>query len=135
MVMSKVQQLLEEAKKNDPYWVEKAKIDFSVALERQRKSAGLTYAALAKKIGSSAAYITKIFRGDSNLTIESMVKLARASGGRLNIEVVHAESQVRQWEALTKYDQARRSTRTTANTATVINFPTRTITNLDREAA
>lgn len=104
-------------------------------MEKQRKGAGLTYAALAKKIGTSAAYITKVFRGDSNLTIESMVKLARASGGRLNIEVVYGKSQVRRWESMTKYDQARRVTRMTANTATVINFPSRAVMNLDREAA
>lgn len=136
MALSKaLQKFVDQAKNTDSYWVEKAKLEFSAALEKQRKSAGLTYAALAKKIGTSAAYITKVFRGDSNLTIESMVKLARASGGRLNIEVVYGESQVRHWESLTKYDQARRITRTTANTATVINFPSRAVMNLDREAA
>ena len=136
MALSKaLQKFVEQAKSSDSYWVEKAKLEYAAALEKQRKSAGMTYAALAKKIGTSAAYITKVFRGDSNLTIESMVKLARASGGRLNIEVVHGDSQVRQWESLAKYDQVRRITRTTANTATLINFPCKNVKLLDREAA
>lgn len=136
MALSKaLQKFVEQARSTDSYWVEKAKLEYSAALEKQRKSSGLTYAALAKKIGTSAAYITKVFRGDSNLTIESMVKLARASGGRLNIEVVHGESQALQWASLAKLDQAGRVTRTTGNTATVFNFPGKGIQNLDREAA
>lgn len=95
MALSKaLDKFLSEAKKSDSYWVEKAKLDYSVALERQRKVAGFNYSDIAKKISSSAAYITKVFRGDSNLTIESMVKLSRAVGGRLDIRIVDEKAQV-----------------------------------------
>lgn len=90
---------IEDSKKSDGYWVEKAKLDFSLGLEKQRRSNGLTYAAIAKLIGTSAAYITKVFRGDTNVTIETMVKLARASGGQLNIEIVEPVTKVEQWQA------------------------------------
>lgn len=80
---------LAERKKTDAYWVESAKLDFAMALEKQIRLAGLSYANLAKKIGTSAAYISKVFRGDTNMTIETMVKLSRASGARLQIEVVN----------------------------------------------
>lgn len=83
-----LKKFVQDAKDSDSYWVEKAKIDYSMALEKQRKSAGFSYADIAKKIASSAAYISKVFRGDSNLTIETMVKLARAVGGRVDIRVV-----------------------------------------------
>ncbi len=36
----------EEAQKTDSYWVEKAKLDFALGLELQRKSAGMTYKAI-----------------------------------------------------------------------------------------
>jgi len=62
-----------------------------LTLEQQRRAAGLSYADLAKKMGTSAAYISKVFRGDTNLTIESMVKLARATGGQLDARVLVVE--------------------------------------------
>ena len=60
----------------------------ALALEQQRRAAGLSYADLAKKMGTSAAYISKVFRGETNLTIESMVKLARATGGQLDARIL-----------------------------------------------
>lgn len=80
-------QYLAEAKQRDNYWIEHTKLDFSSALERQRRRAGLSYKALAEKLGTSPAYISKVFRGDANLTIESMVKLARAVDGQLHLEI------------------------------------------------
>lgn len=93
---------MEENQKTDGYWIEKAKLDFSMSLEHQLRIAKMNYAALGKKIGTSAAYITKIFRGDSNVTIESMVKLARATGGELDIQIVDKTPATVQWD-WTKY--------------------------------
>lgn len=91
MKMSKaLKGFVDEAREGDSYWVESAKLQFALCLERQRRSGNMTYKAIAEKIGTSAAYITKIFRGDTNMTIDSMVKLARATGGRLDIRVVDA---------------------------------------------
>ena len=88
MAAKSLRRYLADAKKDDRYWIEHTKLDFAVALERRRRLSGLSYAAMAKTIGTSAAYITKIFRGDANLTIESMVKLARAAGGQVNIRII-----------------------------------------------
>ena len=88
-INKKLATYLAERKKTDAYWMESAKLDFALALEKQIRLAGLSYASLAKKIGTSAAYISKVFRGDTNMTIETMVKLSRASGARLQIEVVN----------------------------------------------
>jgi transcriptional regulator with XRE-family HTH domain len=89
-----------EAKKNDSYWVETAKLQFSVELDRQRQHCGMQYKAVAEKLGTSPAYVTKVFRGDSNLTIESMVKLARAVGGRLQVSIVdEATAATPKWDA------------------------------------
>ena len=87
----KLKAFVDEAKQSDAYWVESAKLEFALALEQQRRAAGLSYADLAKKMGTSAAYISKVFRGDTNLTIESMVKLARATGGQLDVRILVGE--------------------------------------------
>ena len=47
----------------------------------------MSKADLAKKISSSPAYITKVLRGDSNLTIESLVKLSDAIDADLEINI------------------------------------------------
>jgi len=91
--------LVDEATKDDAYWVERAKLDFAMGLESQRRRAGLTYKDVADRIRSSAAYISKVFRGDSNLTIESMVKLAHASGGCLEVRVVNQSEVLNSWTA------------------------------------
>jgi transcriptional regulator with XRE-family HTH domain len=80
--------MLETAQQSDSYWVEQAKLDFALALEQRRRAANMTGADIAEKIGTSAAYISKVFRGDSNYTIETMVKLARATGGQLDIRLL-----------------------------------------------
>lgn len=94
----KLREFLDESRKTDAYWTDHAKLEFSNGLEKQRRSAKLTYAAIAEKIGTSAAYITKIFRGDSNVTIETMVKLARATGGQLDIRIVDSSVAVTHWD-------------------------------------
>lgn len=94
-----IKAFLEKARQGDSYWVENAKLEFAVMLEQRRRMASMSLAELAKKIGTSAAYISKVFRGDSNLTIESMVKLARATGGQLDIRIVEPVSAVSHWDA------------------------------------
>jgi len=47
---------------------------------------------LAEKINTSSAYVTKVFRGDANFTIETMVKLARAVDGELQIRIEPKQS-------------------------------------------
>ena len=89
MKLSKtLKSMLEDATKTDAYWAEHAKLEFSITLEQRRRAAKLSYADIARKMGTSAAYITKVFRGDSNMTIETLVRLARACGGQLDIQVV-----------------------------------------------
>ena len=51
----KLKAFVDEAKQTDSYWVESAKLEFALNLEQQRRAAGLSYADLAKKMGTSAA--------------------------------------------------------------------------------
>jgi transcriptional regulator with XRE-family HTH domain len=80
-------ELLEESRKRDEYWIARTKLEFTENLRRLLEEKKETKAGLAKKLGKSPAYITKIFRGNVNFTLESMVRLVRAMGGRLKIEL------------------------------------------------
>ncbi len=80
--------------------IEAAKIDFAVDLAHQMGREGLKKRDLATKLGTSAAYATKVLRGDANLTIDSMVRLARAAGGTLHIHIAPQEAKVRWFDIL-----------------------------------
>lgn len=80
--------LLAKAEQKDSFWVESAKLAFAVELHKRCRAAGISNAQLAKKLGTSPAYITKVFRGDTNFTIETMVKLARAACSSLEVKLV-----------------------------------------------
>lgn len=85
----------------DPqYWAEHTKLDFAYALDRMLHQRGMTRTAMADALGSSPAYITKIMRGDANLTIETMAKLALAIGGRVHVHISDADNRVRWIESL-----------------------------------
>ena len=75
------------ARQTHPYRAEGASIRFTEDLVARMKASGLTRSALAEKIGSSPAYVTKILRGDTNFTLDSMVKIAHALGCELTIEL------------------------------------------------
>ena len=68
----------ETARATHAYRAEDASIRFTEDLVACMKARGLTRTALAGKIGSSPAYVTKILRGDTNFTLDSMVKIANA---------------------------------------------------------
>lgn len=96
MALKSFKTLLADAKQRDSYWVEKAKIDFSVALNRLFEKSSMSQKDLAEKLDTSPAYITKVFRGDANFTIETMTKLARAVDGQLHIHISPKHSKT-QW--------------------------------------
>ena len=73
------------ARQTHAYRAEGASIRFTEELVALMKTRGLTRSALAEKIGSSPAYITKILRGDTNFTLDSMVKIANALNCELTI--------------------------------------------------
>ncbi|SEI99335.1 hypothetical protein SAMN04244572_02363 [Azotobacter beijerinckii] len=86
---------LNAIKQTHSYQVEKAKLEFIRGITRVMKLKGISSAALASKIATSKAYTTKALRGDTNFTIDSMVKLAGAVGAQLYIHVADTTASVR----------------------------------------
>lgn len=61
------------------------KLEIASKIDSELSRSGMTRSSLAKKIGTSPAWITKILRGDVNLTIETIVKLSEALDLDLNL--------------------------------------------------
>lgn len=69
------------------YWVERVKIEFAEDMVKRMDKQGLSRADLARAMDSKPSYVTKILRGTTNFTLESMVKIARALGSRLCVHL------------------------------------------------
>jgi transcriptional regulator with XRE-family HTH domain len=112
--MKSFKTLIETAKQRNSYWFETAKLEFSVELNRMFKRSGITQAELANKIDSSPAYVTKVFRGDTNFTIETMVKLASAVDGELHILITPKNVTAKWFNELTSLSSEQRDNDETA---------------------
>ncbi|NWE68975.1 XRE family transcriptional regulator [Pseudomonas gingeri] len=86
---------INELKRTRIYCQEQAKLEFVGGITRLMRIKGINNATLAERLESSAAYVTKALRGDTNFTIETMVKVADAMGARIHIHVADAEASVR----------------------------------------
>jgi transcriptional regulator with XRE-family HTH domain len=79
--------LYREAKEHDDYWVAGLVHDFTEALARRMEEQGVSRAELARRIGTSQAYVTRVLRGNVNFTLATLVKLARAVGGEVRLDL------------------------------------------------
>lgn len=69
------------------YWAEGAVLDFTEDLARIMDNKDISRAELAKLVGTSPAYITKVFSGDANFTIETMTKFALAVDHAIRVHI------------------------------------------------
>ncbi len=88
------------------YWAEDAKIEFAVAIEQAMNQHGINRKQLAQRLNTSPAYVTKLLRGDANLTLASMAKTAHAMGTRLHIHLAPENHRVH-WFDVISPDQPR----------------------------
>ncbi|SOB76149.1 Helix-turn-helix [Marinobacter sp. LV10R510-11A] len=94
MGINALKKLKEKIHSSETYWFESAKLEFVKALNQRVRRLGMKNKDLANHIDSSPAYISKVMRGDENLTIESMVKLARATGGHIHFHITEVDERV-----------------------------------------
>lgn len=87
MTKRSFQAMMREAEASSALAVEEAKLDFAIALSRLMERGGLSRSDLATRLDVSLPMVTKILRGDANLTIETMVKATRAAAGVLHINI------------------------------------------------
>lgn len=97
--MATFKELFDRAKKSEAYWVEKAILEFTEDIYAEMKRQGKSYSDMARILETSPAYITKVFRGNANFTIQSMVKLSRALGCRFHAKAIHENSHVNWFHA------------------------------------
>ena len=77
------------------YQAEKLAVAFLAELNAFMQANGVSNAELARQAGVSPAYITKVFRGPSNLSLETLTKLADAVGSKVHLHLANHRADVR----------------------------------------
>jgi len=77
-VHEEIQAALKAARETHEYRAEGASIEFTNAMVTRMRQLDVSRSELAARIGVNPAYISKILRGDTNFSLETMVKIANA---------------------------------------------------------
>src|SRR3990172_8634626 len=80
-------ELFNQAKRRDTYWVASLILGFTEGLHKMLEANGVSRSELVRRLGVSPAYITKELHGNVNFTLDSMVRLVRAAGGEVSLQV------------------------------------------------
>jgi len=89
-------QFFAEMKASPGYWKEGAIHEFIHELDGRMRAQGVTRAELARRLGTSKAYVTKVLGGHANFTLETMSRIAFALGGRVRVHIADLHT-VTEW--------------------------------------
>ncbi len=76
------------AQQQPTYWSHLMTVEFVDALAAQMDVQGVSGAELARRMGTSRAWVSRVLAGECNLTAATMGKLAFALGMRVTTQVV-----------------------------------------------
>ena len=79
--------MFQEAESHADYWIDGPITEFIEDLARLMEEKGVNRAELARRMGTSRAYITKMLSGNANFTLLTMVKLAMALDGAVHVHI------------------------------------------------
>jgi transcriptional regulator with XRE-family HTH domain len=105
-----------EVEASPDYWHEVAVMEFTMDLYRLMEEQQVSRAELARRMGTSRAYITRLLGGDANFTLMTMVKVAMALDGALHVHIADKRADTR-WHdelpgAASEPKEARKGART-----------------------
>lgn len=83
---------------SEEFHFEGAKLEFALELQRVMEREKVKKSELAERLGVTAPMVSKLLRGDANVTIETMVKLSRSLGGKLFLKIVREGCTARLFE-------------------------------------
>ncbi|MBI2744485.1 MAG: helix-turn-helix transcriptional regulator [Burkholderiales bacterium] len=66
-------------------------VAFLAQVHARMQAQGMSNTELARRLGTSPAYVTRLFRGSANLSLQTLVKLAQAVGAGLRLSVASAQ--------------------------------------------
>jgi plasmid maintenance system antidote protein VapI len=94
--LERYRQLVLRARKSVDYWVGMPITEFSEDIWRLMEEQKVSRAELARRLGTSRAYITKLLGGNANFTLHTMTKVAMALGATVHVHVAD-QNAVTRW--------------------------------------
>jgi transcriptional regulator with XRE-family HTH domain len=88
---------LGEFKGSVDYETEKVILTLTERIVEIMDETGVSRAEMARRLGVSKAFVTKLLNGNPNLTIKSMVSIAIALGCEIDIDICHEGFEVRKF--------------------------------------
>jgi transcriptional regulator with XRE-family HTH domain len=85
--LERYRKLLAEARTSVDYWVDGPITDFIEDVWRLMEEQKVSRAELARRLGTSRAYVTKLLGGNANFTMHTMTKVAMALGAAIHVHV------------------------------------------------
>lgn len=85
--LSRFQRMVAEAEATPEFWAEGAILEFTEALWARIEEEKVSRAELARRLGTSKAYVTKVLGGNANFTLYSLAKLALAVGAKVRVSI------------------------------------------------
>ena len=85
--LERYREFLEEARKSVDYWVDGPITEFTEDIWRLMEEQKVSRAELARRLGTSRAYVTKLLGGNANFTLQTMTKVAMALGATVHVHV------------------------------------------------
>ena len=93
-LVEKFAHAIEEAQESVDYWKDVSITDFTRDLHHRMRLLNMTHADLARRMGTSRPYVTKLLEG-GNFTLETMVKVAMALDGVIRVHLADRDSHTR----------------------------------------
>lgn len=73
------------------FTAERVAVAFLVEINARMLAQGISNVELAQRMGTTRSYITRLFRGSANLSVQTMTRLAHAVGGSVRVQVEDAQ--------------------------------------------
>lgn len=88
-----------EKRKNDPEFIlEGIILELTVQICREMEKQNINRAELARRLGKSRAYVTRMLDGNTNFTLQSLVKIASALGSDIEVNIKPGETKTSEIE-------------------------------------
>ena len=97
--LERYREFIARAEASPEYWSAAAAYEFVRELERRMEEQGVSRAELARRLGSSKAYVTKVLTADANFTLTTMTRLAMAVGGEVHVRISDPKKKEKRQEA------------------------------------
>jgi transcriptional regulator with XRE-family HTH domain len=84
--MKSFKELYARSREDADFLAEQLKVSFLAGLTHRMQEQGVSKSELARRTGTTPAYITKIFSGPTNVSAQTMAKLAFALNAKVKVD-------------------------------------------------